>query len=482
MASEDDKKKAQALIDEVARLYSEAKTEQEKETWAKDALSEMERAIAFNPDNGTAWLWAGLANGELGNYEDMIANFIKGIEINLQNAPLQSAQEYTEHELDGIRGIIECLDKATESYIEDVRLWICLGAAKNALEDYKGAIDACESVTRELDNQNIIAWILQGRAKYALGDHDGAIEGYTKAINYGGSHYAIVWNGLGKAKTAIGQHESAVESYTVATQREPKYVVAWVNLGFTRNELADYEGAIEACTTAIELDPQNATAWNSLGVAKYRLGEYDDAFKNFDEAFRLNPNNEIIQRNRQAADIAKDEEKIRKKEEVYHKRLEDKSKQFNANYESNLCLRWWLFGIGVALIFGYIYWLWYMDVFSDITKSENPFGLLPYVALLFTILSPLIWLIRINIREAERNLTMREDYDGRLTVELYLQRFFSNTERREFTQKYMTYWMYKNPSETLIRLANKSAEKPELPQVEQMSNIAKNSQISLNEI
>ena len=95
--------------------------------------------------------------------------------------------------------------------------------------------------------------------------------------------------------------------------------------------------------------------------------------------------------------------------------------------------------------------------------------------MLFAILSPFIWLIRINIRETLKNITMREDYDDRYIVELYLDRFFVDPrERKEFAQKYMVYWMYNNPSETLIRLANKSTNQPELPQVEQIRNFTKN--------
>ena len=339
MASEADKKKAQALIDEVRHLKDEAKTQEEIRAWAVNALPKMDKAI-------------------------------------------------------------------------------------------------------ELDPSNIRAWFSRGFIKNELGDHQGAFDDFTKVIE-------------------LNQEDDG----------------AWNNRGFAKSGLDDDEGAIDDFTKAIELNSTNPNTYHNRGLAKFRLKNYEDAIKDFDKALKLNPNNEAFQRSKKSAIVAEEEKQIRKEVEEYRERLEKKSKQFNSNYEQNIERREELFLAVLIIIALFIFILFVSGVFSGLIKNNEPFGLLPYLALLFAILSPLAWLIRINIREAERNLTLREDYDGRYTVELYLQRFFHDTERREFVQRYMTYWMYNNPSETLIRLANKSTEQPKLPQVEQMSNIAKSGQI-----
>ena len=259
--------------------------------------------------------------------------------------------------------------------------------------------------------------------------------------------------------------EKTLPKMNEAIELDPKNADAWTNRGVAKNMLGNHQGAMNDHDEALELDPQNATIWNNRGTAKYSLDRYDDALKDFDEALRLEPKNEDIQRNRQAADVAKNQNK-------YRDHLAERAEKFNKNFERNIWQRGGLFCIVVILIAGYIYWLWCMGVFSDISKDEDPFGLLPYLALLFTILSPFIWLIRINIRETERNLTLREDYYSRYIVEIYLERFFAEeSDRREFAQKYMNYWMYNNPSEALIRLANKSTEQPELPHVERIRTL-----------
>ena len=282
------------------------------------------------------------------------------------------------------------------------------------------------------------------------------------------------WQGF--AKNELGDYKSAIKYLTKAIDLDKKNYLAWESRAFAKIELEEYKSAISDCTEAINIKPRNANAWSRRGFAKFRLKNYKDAIKDFDKALSLDQNNEATKQSRQSAIDDEKEEATRKKVEEYHKRLTTKSKEFHTNYEGNIHYRKCLFATVVIVIIAYISYLWLGNIFSEITKNKNPFALLPYIVLLFAILSPFVWLIRINTREAERNLALREDYDGRHTVELYLLRFFASTDRREFAQKYITYWMYNNPSETLIRLANKSAEKSELPQAMDIGDIAKNVQ------
>ncbi len=286
---------------------------------------------------------------------------------------------------------------------------------------------------------------------------------------------ARTWSWRGVAKANLGHHKDAIGDYSKAIELEPENAILWCNRGLAKSELDDSQGAIDDYSKAIKFDPKYVIAWNNRGWAKFRLRKYSDAIKDYDKVLKIESHNEVAQNNRQLAVAAEEEEKTRKKAKEYHERLTTKSDKFDKYFKRNIKHRRWLFIGVVGIIIVYVVALILMIVCSYIVLS-GPFDLLPYLALLFAILSPFIWLIRINIREAERNLTLREDYYGRYTVELYLQRFFVSTDRQEFAQKYMTYWMYNNPSETLIRLANKSAEKPELPQFEQINNVAKNVQ------
>ena len=417
MASKADKKKAQALVDEADRLYLEARTPEEKKTWAENTFAKMNEAIKLDPTNAKTWDERGVSKIELGDY---------------------------------------------------------IGA----IDDHTEAI--------KIDPQNVSAWSNRGGAKDALGDHHGAIEDCTKAIELD-PKYAIAWVNRGVGKNSLGKYHDAIADYDKAIELDPENDAAWGNRGDTKSVLGKHKDAIADCTKAIEINPHYANPWNNLGVAKYNLGKYDDALKDLDEALRLNPNSETYQRNRQAVLLAIESEKRKeetfKEEDKHHRRLKAKARYFRKKHDDCTQERNRLFCIALATIAGYalclFVFLWLVFCFSDegdfTDLFEHPFGLLPYFALLFVILSLFIWRISINTKEAERNLTLAEDYNGRLTAELYLERFLSEErDRREFAQKYIVYWMYNNPSETMIRLANKSKETPELPQVEQIRNFTKN--------
>ena len=449
MASEADKKKAQELVEEADRLYLEARSPQEKSTWAKITLSKMDEAVKLDPDNAIAWFLRGTAKNILGDHQGATDDFTKAIEIDSTN------------------------------YI----VWTNQGAAKVELGNYQGAIHSYSEAIK-LNPNFAPAWGDRGLAKINIGDNQGAIDDCTKAIELDPKDFSA-WTNRGGAKDNIGDHQGAIDDCTKAIEINSEYAPAWNNRGAAKNDLDDHQGAIEDCTKAIEINPKDPSAWSNRGTAKYRLGRYADARKDLDEALNLNPNNETLLRNKQAITLAMEDEKqakeTLKKESDYRKELEEKSKQFHGNYDKCVQERDNLFRTIQKIIAGYILCLLIVIAivfgpgwnFGDLLK--HPFGLLPYFALLFIILSPFIWRISISTKEAERNLTLREDYDARLMIESYLGRFFSDRRgRHEFAPKYMNYWMYNNPSETLIRLANKSKETPELPQVEQIRNFTKN--------
>ena len=485
MASEDDKRKSRKLVSDAEYHYDSAKANQEVEAWAKDTLRNMGEAIELDPDNTKAWSWRGFAKNVLGDYQGAIDDCTTAIGLDPQNVVAWCERGFAKGHLGEHQGAIDDFTQAIELAPTNATIWNNRGKVRKELNDYKGAMDDYNKAI-ELDSRNASAWGHRGLLKNALGDYQGAIDDCTRAIEIN-PNYTPAWNNRGIAKDALGDHQGAIDDCTAAIQLDSKNANLWNNRALARDNSGDHQGAIDDYTKATELDPKNAIAWHGLGIAKYRLGRYNDALKDLDEALSLDPKDEVTQRNRQAVVLAIEGEKqakeTLKKEGDYRKELEEKSKQFHGNYDKCVQERDNLFYTIQKIIAGYILCLLIVIVivivfgpgwnFGDL--FEHPFGLLPYFALLFIILSPFIWRIRITTREAERNLTMKEDYDARLIIESYLGRFFSDRRgRHEFAPKYMAYWMYNNPSETMIRLANKSTNQSELPQAEQIRNFTKN--------
>jgi len=96
----------------------------------------------------------------------------------------------------------------------------------------------------------------------------------------------------------------------------------------------------------------------------------------------------------------------------------------------------------------------------------------PFFIFMFTSLSLLIVKLRLNIKDSKRELILKEDFNGRLIVEHYLERFFSADEdRRHFAEKYISYWMHNNPSETLLRLEKKASDQSDAAQIDIMREL-----------
>ena len=102
----------------------------------------------------------------------------------------------------------------------------------------------------------------------------------------------------------------------------------------------------------------------------------------------------------------------------------------------------------------------------------NFFTLWPYFMLMFVCLMPFFVMLRLNIQDAKRELILKEDFEGRYIVELYLERFFSaEHDRRNFAEKYISYWMHNNPSETLLRLDKKSSDQSDAAHIDIMREL-----------
>ncbi len=265
--------------------------------------------------------------------------------------------------------------------------------------------------------------------------------------------------------------------------------MAWSNRGLARHESGDYRGAIADYTAAIELTPDSAFMWNNQGFAKYHLGQNEEAITDYKEAIRLNPKNKTVISNLQAAEIAlishKKADETFKDEEEHHKRLKKRAEEHKQHYEALIKERKALFNsirwiiIIFIVLFG-IFFYCYVYGGSDFALRQaigelNFFTLWPYYMFMFVSLMPSVVMLRLNIQDAKRELILKEDFEGRYIVELYLERFFSSEpDHRKFAEKYISYWMHNNPSETLLRLDKKSSDQSDAAHIDIIRELIRN--------
>ena len=124
----------------------------------------------------------------------------------------------------------------------------------------------------------------------------------------------------------------------------------------------------------------------------------------------------------------------------------------------------------IAGIFIFLVWKNYdLSIFI-----ENPFGMLPLLSILIIFLFPLIWLIRLKIREANKHHILQEYYYSQYTIELYMKRYFSaQNTRMRIAEIHMHHWMVSPPSDLLIKLDSKHADHSDIAQIELLKSFQK---------
>ncbi|MGB2167486.1 MAG: tetratricopeptide repeat protein, partial [Candidatus Puniceispirillales bacterium] len=86
MASDDDKKKAQELVEQAGRLLVSLQNEPEHKTQlANKAIGYLDEAITLDPENDKAWNNRGSAKSDIGDHHGAIADYDKAIRLNPDN-------------------------------------------------------------------------------------------------------------------------------------------------------------------------------------------------------------------------------------------------------------------------------------------------------------------------------------------------------------------------------------------------------------
>ena len=432
MARKTNKQKAQELVEEVARLHSEAKTSLKKRTWARSTLSKMNKAIELDKNNANAYFFRGIAKSKS----------------------------------DALRGATDDYDKAIELDPNDAAKWRARGLAKrrsgrsrSAIEDYDKAI--------ELDPENPIAYHRRGFAKSRRFDRRGAMDDYNKAIELD-PEYAAAWHNRGIVKNSLGDRQGAMYDYTKATELKPTYAAAWRERGAIKFRLGRYDDAIKDLDEALGLDSSDTDA------QQYRQGA------------------EIAKLRKESGEF----EQQRIKESRVRLKFELRTLQFSLfcyrvariilfAFLFDSIIAYWSGRFVIFSNFSYIQNFFNLyslattlnEIFSSESTSFDYFlFIVSRVSILSIIIFPVVWGIRLLNLGIERAETLKWDIFSRANTENsieYYQRELGN-KRNDFIISYMKDWMNNNPADRLVALKRKKSATNEKSENEKLLQEIKN--------
>lgn len=198
------------------------------------AISDLDKAIALNPNSAAAYGFRGYAK------------YHKGGDLKY-------------HKGGNLDGAIADFDKELSLEPNHPSGYLNRAAAKDDKGDFEGAIADCDKcIALSPDYPN--AYYNRGNAEGDKGEFDHAIADYSKAISLD-SAYATAYNNRGLNKERKGDIDGAIADYETAITLEPDAPRRYQNRGNARQAkgdfggaLADYEKTIALCTKE-ETDP-----------------------------------------------------------------------------------------------------------------------------------------------------------------------------------------------------------------------------------
>ena len=113
MASDDDKKKAQGLVEQAGRLLVSLQNEPEHKTQlANKAIGLLDEAITLDPENDEAWFIRGDAKNTLSDHQGAIEDSTKAIALKPDNENAWNNRGIANHFLGDYHGAITDFDEA----------------------------------------------------------------------------------------------------------------------------------------------------------------------------------------------------------------------------------------------------------------------------------------------------------------------------------------------------------------------------------
>jgi tetratricopeptide (TPR) repeat protein len=247
----------------------------------KGMLTDMDRAIFLDSQNGRLYYTRGVAKSMLGN-RDAIADYNQAIAFSPNEASAYNNRGVTKSDLGDKKGAIADFDRAIALDANDAKPYYNRGNAQAHLNSPKTAlIDLDQAIALNPDLAQ--AYLSRGTTKSMLGDTKGELADFNKAIaldpNYTAAHY-----NLGLAKSTLGDKKGAIESFNRAIVLNPKDAKPYSDRGNAKSDAGDNKGAIEDYNRSISLDPNNAKAYANRGLVKSKMGDQKGAILDLKKA------------------------------------------------------------------------------------------------------------------------------------------------------------------------------------------------------
>jgi tetratricopeptide (TPR) repeat protein len=273
-----------------------------------EAVAQIDRAIAINPQNALFHTMRGLANMQRGEIDQAIADTNRAIALDPDDLLAYTIKGAAAGLKGDMETVVDTYKQATELNPDDWVGHYILGWVTYTMGDLTTALAAFDRV-REIMPQNPLAPVSRGLVYEKLGQSQWATADYAQAVEMGVPpnaaitmlsqvirgedlpSYAYLFECA--AYQAQGDIEPALASCHKALEVEPGCFDALWKRGQLHVTLGDLEAAVSEYTSAIDVDPHWPWVFYLRAQALVELGRRDEALKDVNQALQLEPVDEL---------------------------------------------------------------------------------------------------------------------------------------------------------------------------------------------
>jgi tetratricopeptide (TPR) repeat protein len=257
----------------------------------REALKELERALALDPKYPGAHESLGIALAEAGRSAEAEARFREALEIR----PTPGART-------SLASMLAAQGRLDEALLEYKR---AIGQEPGFVQAYASAARVLSRMNRQEEAFDLLEKAIAlspedpgvnsdyGTALLRLGKREAAVRQFERLVRLApGSPDAL--SSLGQALAFNGRPREAEEALKKALAIAPRHFLANSSLGLLLAGGGDYARALPYLEAAAHINPRDAEALNNLAAVLAKLGRYEEALAYFEKAQEKSPEDSNI--------------------------------------------------------------------------------------------------------------------------------------------------------------------------------------------
>jgi tetratricopeptide (TPR) repeat protein len=239
------------------------------------AIEELEKALQFTDDYADVYNLMGMEYLFMDNLELAKHNFIKCLEVDVEDQAALYNVVYCFEFLDQQQDAIAYLENYIEKNPYSEIAWHQQGRLSYSIKNYENAL-RCFDYATLIDDEFIGAFMEKGKSLEKLKRFEEAIEAYERTIELEDpTSYALLR--IGKCHEKLGNKAEAIKFYNQTVHEDPLLDKGWIAITDFYIRMKSFQKALFYVNKALAIDNENQLYWKRYASINRQMNFYEEA-------------------------------------------------------------------------------------------------------------------------------------------------------------------------------------------------------------